>query len=364
MWAAAFQFDGSVVNLRAATGATRTLLPPAFNALPLSKPRVMLDAEQLTSQSRAIGFIDTDCLRELNSVLDAADLVGVYAEMHKLTSRTFQAALSETAKRREMSNTIQARPFSAKQAALLQCRPSALINAAEVRLSHPQIFLRGIRRQRGNGGNNACGRVRALRRWHGSHSEPGVVFVHAVEPAATGDFAVEAATPDPDVWAQWAKTVKAAFQAATADPRPAPTAAARLRVQRLSAIQAALGLPTRDLAVVLGISRQALYQWLDATRRIRLHEASQNRLSSVERIAKRWSERSNTPLGAIANEPLGKRPDDIEHAIGCRDQRGFGDGGFRRTLARLQGKPKSRSQRLADAGFKRRPSPRSLPSDE
>lgn len=100
MWAAAFQFDGSVVNLRAAAPAPHGLvLPPDFNALPLNKPKVMLDAEQLTNQNRAIGFVDTDCLKELNCVLDAADLVGVYAEMQKLTSRTFQAALSEIAKR-------------------------------------------------------------------------------------------------------------------------------------------------------------------------------------------------------------------------------------------------------------------------
>ncbi|MEN9543865.1 MAG: hypothetical protein RLZZ598_698, partial [Pseudomonadota bacterium] len=33
-------------------------------------------------------------------------------------------------------------------------------------------------------------------------------------------------------------------------------------------------------------------------------------------------------------------------------------------LARLQDKPKTRSQKLAEAGFKRRPSARALPADE
>ena len=37
---------------------------------------------------------------------------------------------------------------------------------------------------------------------------------------------------------------------------------------------------------------------------------------------------------------------------------------FDEIVAKLQGKPKSRSQRLAEAGFTRRPSARALPSDE
>mgnify|MGYP003335351590 CR=1 FL=1 len=37
---------------------------------------------------------------------------------------------------------------------------------------------------------------------------------------------------------------------------------------------------------------------------------------------------------------------------------------FDELTAKLQAQPKTLSQRLADAGFKRRPSSRSLPSDE
>jgi uncharacterized protein (TIGR04255 family) len=103
MWAAAFQFDGAIVNLRAGAPAPAgLLLPPNFNAMPLHKPQVMADAEQSLKAERAIGFIDTDCIRELNRVFDAAELIGTYTDMQKLTSRTFKTALSELAKKEWM----------------------------------------------------------------------------------------------------------------------------------------------------------------------------------------------------------------------------------------------------------------------
>lgn len=100
MWAAAFQFDGAIVNLRAGAPAPAgMLLPPNFNAMPLHKPQVMIDAEKLLTAEKAIGFIDTDCLRDLSRVFDAAELVGIYTEMQKLTSTTFKAALSAVARK-------------------------------------------------------------------------------------------------------------------------------------------------------------------------------------------------------------------------------------------------------------------------
>jgi uncharacterized protein (TIGR04255 family) len=100
MWAAAFQFDGVTVNLRAGAPAPAgMLLPPNFNALPLHKPQVMVEAEKYSKNDKAIGFIDTDCLRELNRVFDAGELVGIYTEMQKLTSVTFKAALSALARK-------------------------------------------------------------------------------------------------------------------------------------------------------------------------------------------------------------------------------------------------------------------------
>lgn len=99
MWASAFQFDGGLVNLRAAAPAPQgMLLPPDFNALPLNKPKVMMEAESRLGNEKTIGYIDTDCLKEIGQVFVAGDLLGVYAEMQKLTSKTFKAALSESAK--------------------------------------------------------------------------------------------------------------------------------------------------------------------------------------------------------------------------------------------------------------------------
>jgi uncharacterized protein (TIGR04255 family) len=99
MWAAGYQFDASVVNLRAAAPAPKgMLLPPEFNALPLHKPKVMVEAEQRLKDERPIGFIDTDCIKDVQRVFDAAELVGAYTEMQKLSSRTFKAVLSKLAK--------------------------------------------------------------------------------------------------------------------------------------------------------------------------------------------------------------------------------------------------------------------------
>jgi len=103
LWAAAFLFDGATVNLRSGAPAPAgMLLPPNFNAMPLQKPQVMVDCENRVKDEKAIGFIDTDCLREINQVFDAAQLVGIYTDMQKLTSRTFKAALSVTANKEWM----------------------------------------------------------------------------------------------------------------------------------------------------------------------------------------------------------------------------------------------------------------------
>jgi uncharacterized protein (TIGR04255 family) len=103
MSAAAFQFDGSLVNLRVGAPAPAgLLLPPNFNAMPLNKPSVMVDAEKRLKGETAIGFIDTDCLRDINQVFDAAQLVGIYTDMQKLTSKTFKAALSDAARKEWM----------------------------------------------------------------------------------------------------------------------------------------------------------------------------------------------------------------------------------------------------------------------
>ena len=100
MWAAAFQFDGSVVNLRVGAPApTGLLFPPDFTPLPLNKPGVMIRAEERLKEQKPIGFIDTDCIKEVNRVFDATELVNAYAEMQKLASRTFKSCLSSLAQK-------------------------------------------------------------------------------------------------------------------------------------------------------------------------------------------------------------------------------------------------------------------------
>ena len=183
--------------------------------------------------------------------------------------------------------------------------------------------------------------------------------------AATGDVALARVTFDSDVWTHWAKHVEAVFhRALAAPPPPAPTAAAKLRVQRLADMQAAIGLPTRDLAGVLRISRQALYQWFDASREIKLQEASRTRFAVIERIAKRWREQSSSALGAVAYEPLESGSTMLSMLTAPNIDEDGVFAAFGELLAKLHRKPKSRSQRLTEAGFKRRPSLRSLPSDE
>jgi uncharacterized protein (TIGR04255 family) len=98
MWAAEFQIDGVSVNLRAAAPAPPGLLfPPDFNALPLTKPSILVEAEKRLKEQKPIGFIDTDCLKDVRRLFGASDLVGVYSDMQKKVSQTFTTALSPEA---------------------------------------------------------------------------------------------------------------------------------------------------------------------------------------------------------------------------------------------------------------------------
>ena len=99
MWISVFQFEGAVVNLKTAAPSPQGMvLPPDFNALPLEKPKVMQDAEVSLKAERPIGFIDTDCVHDIQRSFDAAELATFFTKMQKLTSRTFKAAASSFAK--------------------------------------------------------------------------------------------------------------------------------------------------------------------------------------------------------------------------------------------------------------------------
>jgi len=132
--------------------------------------------------------------------------------------------------------------------------------------------------------------------------------------------------------------------------------------EQLAAIQAALGLSAQDLAQVLGVSRRDLFEWLDASRNMKLHEASRERLAVVERIAKHWCERSAAPMRSVVNEPLASGQTALSMMVAIDEVAVIG--AFDELAAKLLGKPKSRSQKLADAGFTRRQSARALPADE
>ena len=169
---------------------------------------------------------------------------------------------------------------------------------------------------------------------------------------------------DADSWSRWSKASMDAFQKAAAATKAAPSASARLRVERLAALQAALGLSTSDLAQALGLSRPGLYKWLDTSSGVKLQGASRERLAAVERIAKQWRERSTTPLSSVSNEALADGRTVLAMMIADQVDEAAVVGAFDELLARLASKPKTRSRNLAEAGFKRRPSAKSLPSDE
>ena len=119
-----------------------------------------------------------------------------------------------------------------------------------------------------------------------------------------------------------------------------------------------------DFAQVLGLSRPDLYKWLDASKDMKLHEANRERLAVVERIARHWRERSAAPLRSVVNEPLAGGQTALSMMVADAIDEAAIVGAFDELAVKLRSKPKSRSQKLADAGFTRRPSARALPTDE
>lgn len=194
------------------------------------------------------------------------------------------------------------------------------------------------------------------------HPICGPALVENLSPASRGKQ--EWVSSEANNWARWTEMVRELLQGVEIDAKPAPSAAAKLRVERLARIQAALGLPTHAFAEVLRVSRPGLYKWLDASKGIALQEASRQRLAAVERLAKLWRERSNAPLNSVAHEPLegGRTVLELLTADVLDEVAVFR--AFDEAAAKLQGKPKSLSQRMAEAGFTRRPSHRSISDDE
>jgi DNA-binding transcriptional regulator YiaG len=244
----------------------------------------------------------------------------------------------------DVSDTIEARFYDAQRATPLQRRPSTIIDAAEsFHPAAPMQFCGGGEGHIIGGGSYRMGTK--------------LLATSAIPTVVVEDF-------NTDSWSRWSEASKAAFLKATSRAKAAPSAAARLRVERLAAIQAVLGLSTSDLAQALGLSRPGLYKWLDASSDVKLQGARRERLAAVERIAKQWRERSAAPLSSVAHEPLADGRTVLSMMVAEQVDEAAVVGAYGELLTKLAGKPKSRSQKLADVGFKRRPSAKSLPSDE
>ena len=255
-----------------------------------------------------------------------------------------------------MSDTIEARLYNAQRATLLQRRPSTIIDAAES--FHPAVPMQF----HGGGEMHRIGSYRMGTTTGASRivlivDKDVLLATSAIPTVTVEDF-------DAEPWSRWSKASTDAFQKAAAAAKEAPSAAARLRVERLTALQAALGLSMSDLARALGLSRPGLYKWLDTSSDVKLQGASRERLAAVERIAKQWRERSTAPLSSVSNEPLADGHTVFTMMIVDQIDEAAIVGAFDELLVMLAGMPKARGQRLAEAGFKRRPSAKSLPSDE
>lgn len=272
-----------------------------------------------------------------------------------------------------MSNTIQARHYTAKQAVLLQHRPSDIIEAANA-LSHPALethdhFLVHVNHSHASL-HSAGGRIVGV----GAAGQDLATFLTAGARVILQSTSCSTTAPEllvdmdeyqgTNSWSRWAGEAKKALQqAASHTPRPT-TAAARWRVERLSSLQAAFGFTIQDLAAVLSITRPQLYKWLDAANVIKLQEASRTRLATVERIAKEWMSRSTAPLSSLSKEPLSTGGTVFEMLSAPVIGEAAIVAAFDELVGKLEQRPKSRSQRLREAGFSRRPSVRSLPADE
>lgn len=100
MWATSFSIDAVHVQARtAAPSGEGDLLPPNFNALPLRKPAIMVEAEKVQMGGRQTGFIDTDCGVDVQQVFDVEKIHHVFAQLHQRSSDTFKALISEHARK-------------------------------------------------------------------------------------------------------------------------------------------------------------------------------------------------------------------------------------------------------------------------
>lgn len=149
----------------------------------------------------------------------------------------------------------------------------------------------------------------------------------------------------------------------TASPAP-PHSSTQARTERLALIQAAFGFPLQKLSRVLRISRAQLYKWIDPQKEIQLHDMSRSRLTAIEGLAKLWLSLSVTPLDALDRE----MPTEGMTVLRLLSKRRLDEDAvaeaFRCLVESMVARPKTITQQMREHGFKRRSTPRSLPSDE
>ncbi|MBI5920898.1 MAG: hypothetical protein HY847_04515 [Betaproteobacteria bacterium] len=165
-------------------------------------------------------------------------------------------------------------------------------------------------------------------------------------------------------WARWSEATKIWLQKPQKIKKATFSASAKLRVDRLSNLQATLGLPNLELAKSLGITRQSLYNWLDVSKEIVLQEINRDRLTAIERVANLWSTLTTVPLSSVSHEPIDNGVTILQLLSEAKVDELRIANALKNLAERLQFRAKSLGQRMAEAGYKRRPSARSLPSDE
>jgi uncharacterized protein (TIGR04255 family) len=98
-WGTAISIDGYTVQARTAAPAPLGMvLAPNLAAIPLQKSEIMIEAEKRTESKQPVGFVDTDCLREVQHVFDPANILALYSDLHRQVSSLFRSLMSDLAR--------------------------------------------------------------------------------------------------------------------------------------------------------------------------------------------------------------------------------------------------------------------------
>jgi len=76
-----------------------------------------------------------------------------------------------------------------------------------------------------------------------------------------------------------------------------PTPTAQSLTERVSEIKAAFGMTISQLAQVLQVQRQTIYDWMDEENPRQLQEQKRERLAAIQRLATQWNQLCQWPAG-------------------------------------------------------------------